>query len=362
MLELVRIPEARQVLDALSAPAVGRHAPARDDRDGAVVPPHAADRRRADHRARRDDPGADPRTHPHPAGGDADGGDLHHARHGRRRRGRRPRRRDVARGTGRGRRDRGDLQGAGASVHARAAGGRAAAAFDERHRPAAEVRAGAGRRRSAGPRARSSAGPRTRPPGAAPLLARARPVHALRHQVGLLRPRRPPRPRGREGELRPRRRRDAGARRRVGLRQVDHRPLAAAPGRHRGRQHRIRRPRHRQARLRGRATGAPRHPVDLPGSLRLARPAAHRRLLDHRAAVRARRGEGPRRRGARALAAAARRALPRTTRSAIRTSSPAASASASPSPARWRSTRRSSSPTRRCPRSTSRSRRRSSTC
>jgi glutathione transport system ATP-binding protein len=35
--------------------------------------------------------------------GDADGGDLHHARHGRRRRGRRPSRRDVARREGGGR-------------------------------------------------------------------------------------------------------------------------------------------------------------------------------------------------------------------------------------------------------------------
>ncbi len=40
--------------------AVGRVAAARDDRDGAGLPPGAADRRRADDRARRDDPGADP--------------------------------------------------------------------------------------------------------------------------------------------------------------------------------------------------------------------------------------------------------------------------------------------------------------
>ena len=46
----------------LSAPAVGRAAPARDDRDGAGVPAAAADRRRADDRARRHDPGADPRA------------------------------------------------------------------------------------------------------------------------------------------------------------------------------------------------------------------------------------------------------------------------------------------------------------
>ena len=38
---------------------VGRHAPARDDRDGAGVRAAPPDRRRADHRARRDHPGAD---------------------------------------------------------------------------------------------------------------------------------------------------------------------------------------------------------------------------------------------------------------------------------------------------------------
>ena len=44
-----------------------------------------------------------------------------------------------------------------------------------------------------------------------------------------------------------------------------------APGRHRRRQHRVRRPRHRPApRVRG-PPGAPRHPDDLPGPVRLAR-------------------------------------------------------------------------------------------
>ena len=61
-------------------------------------------------------------------------------------------------------------------------------------------------------------------------------------------------------------------------------------------------------------------------------------------------------------AAAPRRAAPRSARAAIRTNSPAASASASASPARSPSSRSSSSPTSRSRRSTSRSRRRSSTC
>ncbi len=46
----------------LSVRAVGRHAPAGDDRDGAGLPPGAADRRRADHRARRHHPGQHPRA------------------------------------------------------------------------------------------------------------------------------------------------------------------------------------------------------------------------------------------------------------------------------------------------------------
>ena len=45
----------------LPARVLGRHAPARDDRDGAVVLAEPADRRRADDRARRHDPGPDPR-------------------------------------------------------------------------------------------------------------------------------------------------------------------------------------------------------------------------------------------------------------------------------------------------------------
>ena len=40
-----------------------RHASARDDRDGAGLQAEAADRRRADHRAGRDDPGTDPSSY-----------------------------------------------------------------------------------------------------------------------------------------------------------------------------------------------------------------------------------------------------------------------------------------------------------
>ena len=57
ILERVRIPVGARALARLSAPVLRRHAPARDDRDGARLPAEAADRRRADDRARRHDPG-----------------------------------------------------------------------------------------------------------------------------------------------------------------------------------------------------------------------------------------------------------------------------------------------------------------
>ena len=64
--------------------------------------PVAADRRRADDRARRDDPGADPRADEAPPARPRLLDRAHHARHGRRRRARRPRGRDVRRQRGRG--------------------------------------------------------------------------------------------------------------------------------------------------------------------------------------------------------------------------------------------------------------------
>ena len=56
-----RDPERREPPQGLPAPVLGRHAPARDDRDGARLRAQAPDRRRAHDRARRHDPGADPR-------------------------------------------------------------------------------------------------------------------------------------------------------------------------------------------------------------------------------------------------------------------------------------------------------------
>ena len=61
--ELVRHPDRRASASTTIPHQLSRrHAAARDDRDGAVLQPDAADRRRADDGARRDDPGADPRA------------------------------------------------------------------------------------------------------------------------------------------------------------------------------------------------------------------------------------------------------------------------------------------------------------
>ena len=79
----------------LSAQAVRRHAPARHDRDRARLRPGAADRRRADHRARRHDPGADPRPDARPEAHQRRGDHPDHARSRRGRRGVRRGRRDV---------------------------------------------------------------------------------------------------------------------------------------------------------------------------------------------------------------------------------------------------------------------------
>ena len=60
-LERVGLPAARFPLDALPARALRRPAPARRHRHGDRAQAEAPDRRRADHRARRHHPGADPR-------------------------------------------------------------------------------------------------------------------------------------------------------------------------------------------------------------------------------------------------------------------------------------------------------------
>ena len=68
VLGLVGMPRPGRAAQRLPAPAVRRHAAARDDRHRPALRAEAADRGRADHRARRVDPGADPRADRQPAG------------------------------------------------------------------------------------------------------------------------------------------------------------------------------------------------------------------------------------------------------------------------------------------------------
>ena len=62
----------RAAAEGVSAPALRRHEPARDDRHGARLPAEAPDRGRADDGARRDHPGPDPRPPSRPPEGDAE--------------------------------------------------------------------------------------------------------------------------------------------------------------------------------------------------------------------------------------------------------------------------------------------------
>ena len=97
----VEIPDAERRLDAYPAPALRRHEPARDDRDGDRLQPEPADRRRADHRARRHHPGADPGPAAGAAARARHGAGADHPRPRRRRRSGAARARDVCRPGGR---------------------------------------------------------------------------------------------------------------------------------------------------------------------------------------------------------------------------------------------------------------------
>ena len=159
-------------------------------------------------------------------------------------------------------------------------------------------------------------------------------------------------------------RRDARARRRVGLRQEHHRPGDDPAARADGRDRPIRRRRPRQAaRARRAAPDAPPDADHLPGPVRLARSADDGRLRSIAEPLETHDlAEGDAKRRAHRRPASPRRARSRSTSGAIRTSSRAASDSASASPGRSRSSPSSSSATSPSRRSTCRSRPRSSTC
>ena len=121
MLELVEIPAAKQRIDEYPHQLSGGMRQRVMIAMALSCNPVAADRRRADDGARRDDPGADPRAARQAAARDRHGGAVHHAQPGRRRRDRRPRRRHVLRARRRGRRRARAVSRAAASVHARTA-------------------------------------------------------------------------------------------------------------------------------------------------------------------------------------------------------------------------------------------------
>ncbi len=115
----------------VSAPDVGWHEPARDDRHGDRLQPAPADRRRTHDGARRDHPEADPRPAGQLAARARHGAGTDHARHGRGRRDRAARAGDVCRPDGRGGADRRAVRRPAPSVY----GGAAGSAARTRHRP-----------------------------------------------------------------------------------------------------------------------------------------------------------------------------------------------------------------------------------
>ena len=118
LLGRVGIPDPQQRARRAIRTALRRHAPARDDRDGARLRAEAADRRRADDGARRHRAGADPGPAARPAGAARHGAAADHPRPRRRRRDRRPRRRDVCRPHRRDGAGRDAVRAAAASLHA----------------------------------------------------------------------------------------------------------------------------------------------------------------------------------------------------------------------------------------------------
>ena len=141
------LPRSQAGAAHLSVRAVGRPAPARHDRHGAGLPAGAADRRRADHRARRHHPGPDPAPHEGPAEGARHGAADDHPRSRRGRQRRRRRGRDVSRQGGRIGRPARHLPRPAASLSQGAAARRAALRHGARR--AAGSRSARSRRRPA---------------------------------------------------------------------------------------------------------------------------------------------------------------------------------------------------------------------
>ena len=236
-------------LRLLSAPALGRPAPAHHDRHGAGARSRAADRRRADDGARRHDPGRDPEADRRAAGRPGHRRAVHHPRFRRGRRDRPSGRRAALGRAGGDGPDRADPVAPAATLHQDADllgavdPSRASRRAQGRHHRAAHREARQDLQRQC-------------------LL----PEGAGREGRGRRRSRHPPR-------------RDAGHRGRIGLGQIDggalHRPAdrpdrrQGVPGRHRDRHH-----------VGGQAPAASPAGADrLPGSLPLDEPAHHDRRI-----------------------------------------------------------------------------------
>ena len=269
LLRRVHIPSPEQAHRRISAQALRRHAPARHDRDGAGLRSAPPDRGRADHRARRHPAGADPRSDARTEGRERR---RDHPDHPRSRRGRRSLRRgrgDVCRRDRRARAGRRTVRQPAASLHRRPARldpaarpprrasgdhrghgaehGEPAARLPLRgalsvcHRDLHRRAAAADRRVRATPRAASGRRWRgwchDRP-------ARSRRAgEAFRRRAFGVRPADRLRQGGRRRQLHRRGRQDAGAGRRIRLRQIHREPAGAAADRAGRRQRPLRRPR-----------------------------------------------------------------------------------------------------------------------
>ena len=401
LLDQVGIPSAEPRLKGLPAPVLGRHAAARDDRDGARVRAEAPDRRRADDGARRDDPGADPRPAARARRGARHGADPDHARPRRRRRHVRARARDVRAGCSwrpgppsrSSRRPRhpytlGLLQSVprldtprGRKLHpiegaprdmlqppARARSRRAARTRSPSHGsevPPLVERSSRATTWPASTRARRRLGRQ------AAEMRRGVTSHLVEVDdlAGLVSDQerdraRPPRRRHQGGRRRladDRARRDARARRRVRLRQVHGRARDHPALRADGRPDRVRRAGHHEARRVGAAAAPARMQMVFQDPFASLNPRhSVGRIVGEPLRVH---GLASRRRGgSRVRELLEMVGLPADAATRYPHEFSGGQRQRIGSRARSRSTRTSSSPTSRCPRSTSRSRRRSSTC
>ena len=323
------------------APVLRRHAAARHDRDGAGLRAQAADRRRADDRARRDDPEADPRAHRRPAAAARHGGHHGHPRPRRDRRARGPGGRHV-RGQGGGdhrdrrrctptRATRTPRRSSTRCRRSRRRPGSGCTRFPARRRTWSTRRRAAGSRRAAGTRPTSAAPSRPCSPARPRRTPTACffPVGAKEKTVGgqltVVEPLAEPSAEAVEEHPRRRRRavarrtwsrtsrsprgmlqrkvgsvsavagrvvrhpqgRDARPGRRVRLRQDHDRPHARRPGEADERLDQLRRQGPGPLERPGVPPRAAGHPVHVPGLLRVARPPHARRVDPARAADRA---------------------------------------------------------------------------